>query len=268
MIAEPLADRWYVVMPELRGHGDSDNSNYYAIWQFIYDLHRVIEALELEKAVVVGHSLGGQIAAHHAAMFPEEVRALVIVEGLGPPERPQRGRCRCAADRATPATARHDGNAGTLATVAERRVRRATLAGEQSAAQRRARALARRSRHRDRRRRQSILEVRPARYADLAVHRPCIESSALAAGAVRNVDRHRRSGARILDRADAERRLGWTLHGRRSRRTAAQLPQRRARAHRQRRTHGAFRCTRNAGGRDRALPATRRRTLAGQGRAR
>jgi pimeloyl-ACP methyl ester carboxylesterase len=89
VIAEPFADRWYIVMPELRGHGDSGNSNYYAIWQFIYDLHRVIEGLELEQPVVVGHSLGGQIAAHHAAMFPEEVRALVIVEGLGPPERPQ-----------------------------------------------------------------------------------------------------------------------------------------------------------------------------------
>ncbi|HTK98516.1 MAG TPA: alpha/beta hydrolase [Pseudomonadales bacterium] len=87
VIAEPFADRWYVVLPELRGHGDSDNSNYYAIWQFIYDLHRVVEALDLEQPVVVGHSLGGQIAAHHAAMFPEEVRALAIVEGLGPPER-------------------------------------------------------------------------------------------------------------------------------------------------------------------------------------
>ena len=49
VIAEPLADRWYIVMPELRGHGDSDNSNYYAIWQFIYDLHRVIEALDARE---------------------------------------------------------------------------------------------------------------------------------------------------------------------------------------------------------------------------
>ncbi len=88
VIAEPLADRWYVVMPELRGHSDSDNSNHYSIWPFIYDLHRVIDALALDNPVVVGHSLGGQIAAHHAAMFPEQVRALVVVEGLGPPDRP------------------------------------------------------------------------------------------------------------------------------------------------------------------------------------
>lgn len=88
VIARPLADRWYVVLPELRGHGDSDNSNHYSVWQFIYDLYRVIDALALTTPVIVGHSLGGQIAAHHAAMFPEQVRALVIVEGLGPPERP------------------------------------------------------------------------------------------------------------------------------------------------------------------------------------
>jgi pimeloyl-ACP methyl ester carboxylesterase len=88
VLAEPLADRWHVALPELRGHGDSDNSSTYTIWQFVYDLHRVIEALGLDRPVVVGHSLGGHIAAHHAALFPEEVRALVIVEGLGPPTRP------------------------------------------------------------------------------------------------------------------------------------------------------------------------------------
>jgi pimeloyl-ACP methyl ester carboxylesterase len=88
VIAEPLARRWYVVLPELRGHGDSDNSSHYSIWQFIYDLYRIIEALGLKAPVVVGHSLGAQIATHHAALFPEQVRALVVVEGLGPPERP------------------------------------------------------------------------------------------------------------------------------------------------------------------------------------
>jgi pimeloyl-ACP methyl ester carboxylesterase len=88
VVAEPLADRWYVVLPELRGHGDSDNSSHYSIWQFIYDLYRVIDALALTAPVVVGHSLGGQIATHHAALFPEQVRALVVIEGLGPPERP------------------------------------------------------------------------------------------------------------------------------------------------------------------------------------
>ncbi len=88
VVAEPLADRWYVVLAELRGHGDSDSSDAYSIWQFIYDLYRVIDELALVEPVVVGHSLGGQIAAHHAALFPEQLRALVIVEGLGPPERP------------------------------------------------------------------------------------------------------------------------------------------------------------------------------------
>ena len=89
LIAQPLAGHRYVVLPDLRGHGDSDNSSHYSIWQFIYDLYRVIDALALNAPVVVGHSLGGHIAAHHAALFPEQVRALVIVEGLGPPERPQ-----------------------------------------------------------------------------------------------------------------------------------------------------------------------------------
>ncbi len=87
VIAQPLAQKWFVVLPDLRGHGDSDNSSHYSIWQFIYDLHRVIVAFDLAPAVIIGHSLGGQIASQHAALFPEQVRALVIVEGLGPPLR-------------------------------------------------------------------------------------------------------------------------------------------------------------------------------------
>ncbi len=87
VIAEPLAERHYVVLPELRGHGDSAKSNHYSMSLFVYDLYRVIAELTHAAPVVVGHSLGGQIAAHHAALFPEQVRGLVIVEGLGPPDR-------------------------------------------------------------------------------------------------------------------------------------------------------------------------------------
>lgn len=87
VIAEPLSKKWFVVLPDLRGHGDSDNSSHYSIWQFVYDLYKVVEDLQLAKPVIIGHSLGGQIASQHAALFPERVRALVIAEGLGPPLR-------------------------------------------------------------------------------------------------------------------------------------------------------------------------------------
>jgi pimeloyl-ACP methyl ester carboxylesterase len=97
-VAEPLAERFRVVLPDLRGHGDSGKPGNYAMWQFIYDLYRVATHFQLARPVVLGHSLGGQIAAYYAALFPDAISKLVIVEGLGPPQRPS---------DADPLTARH-----------------------------------------------------------------------------------------------------------------------------------------------------------------
>ena len=90
-VAEPLSRRYRVLLPELRGHGMSDRPGAYAIDHFLYDLHRVFEALEVAPAALFGHSLGGQIAGRFAAAFPALVRTAVLVEGLGPPARPGEG---------------------------------------------------------------------------------------------------------------------------------------------------------------------------------
>ena len=90
-VAERLADDFFCVLPDLRGHGDSAKPGNYAMPQFIYDLHRVIEVLALDHPAIFGHSLGGQIVAQYAALFAEVPRALVIAEGLGPPTRPFEG---------------------------------------------------------------------------------------------------------------------------------------------------------------------------------
>jgi len=86
-VARPLSERYRVLLPELRGHGDSDRPGSYGIDHFLFDLHHVVETLGVASAAVFGHSLGGQIAARFAAVFPDRVRAAVIVEGLGPPAR-------------------------------------------------------------------------------------------------------------------------------------------------------------------------------------
>lgn len=90
-VAEPLATRYRVLLPELRGHGGSDQPGSYAMDEFLFDLHRVFQELLPAPAALFGHSLGGQIAARFAALFPQRVRAAVLVEGLGPPRRPGEG---------------------------------------------------------------------------------------------------------------------------------------------------------------------------------
>lgn len=90
-VAEPLARHYRVLLPELRGHGGSDQPGCYGMEYFLFDLHRLMDLLELPSAALFGHSLGGQIVARFAALFPERVRAAVLVEGLGPPARPDEG---------------------------------------------------------------------------------------------------------------------------------------------------------------------------------
>ena len=91
-LAQTLAERgFFVVFPDLRGHGQSQHSDGYALPNFLSDLHAVQQWLHQHNATqtfsLFGHSLGGHIVCKFAALFPEVVNALMIVEGLGPPTR-------------------------------------------------------------------------------------------------------------------------------------------------------------------------------------
>ncbi len=67
---------------DLRGHGDSGWSieNRYHLFDHARDLAEIYDALGLERAVVVGHSLGGNVATLFASRHPERVRALLLVD--------------------------------------------------------------------------------------------------------------------------------------------------------------------------------------------
>jgi pimeloyl-ACP methyl ester carboxylesterase len=85
-IAAQIRDRWHVVAPDLRGHGDNQWSQdgHYGMEGFIYDLSQLIDQRQLAPVTLVGHSLGGNICLRYAGIYPDKVRKLVAVEGLGP----------------------------------------------------------------------------------------------------------------------------------------------------------------------------------------
>ena len=86
-VARELRHEWHVVAPDLRGHGDSAWAigGMYAIADFVLDLANLIEALGPEPVVLIGHSLGGAVSLMYTGIYPERVRKLVAIEGLGPP---------------------------------------------------------------------------------------------------------------------------------------------------------------------------------------
>ena len=86
----PLS-KYRILFPDLRGHGQSGWSAAYGMANFILDLHDTAEQLVDGKFSLFGHSLGGHVAAKYAALYPENVQALIIAEGLGPPARPYEG---------------------------------------------------------------------------------------------------------------------------------------------------------------------------------
>ncbi|MEO7787200.1 MAG: alpha/beta hydrolase [Sphingomicrobium sp.] len=85
-VAERLRDKWHVVAPDLRGHGDSGWSaeGTYPLGNLVYDLAQLVRQLDAEPVTIVAHSLGGNIATRFTGLFPEKVRRLVSIEGLGP----------------------------------------------------------------------------------------------------------------------------------------------------------------------------------------
>ena len=79
-----------IVGPDWRGFGRSEASgpNYW-FPDYLADLDHLLEALSPDAPVVlVGHSMGGNVAALYAGIRPERVRALVLLEGLGLQDQP------------------------------------------------------------------------------------------------------------------------------------------------------------------------------------
>lgn len=70
---------------ELRGHGRSEpaTDGSYGVGAFAADVAAVADALELDRFVLVGHSLGGLVACRYAAENPERVAGLLLADPNG-----------------------------------------------------------------------------------------------------------------------------------------------------------------------------------------
>jgi pimeloyl-ACP methyl ester carboxylesterase len=84
-VIQPLVRAGFrVIVPDQIGHGRSDKPLLgYRLATFTDFLHGFLAALKIDKAILVGNSLGGWVGIDFAARYPEKVSGLVIVCGPG-----------------------------------------------------------------------------------------------------------------------------------------------------------------------------------------
>ena len=84
-VAEDLRDDYHIIAPDLRGHGDSQWSmgGSYTMPEYIYDMAHLVDQKNMAPVNIISHSLGGMIGLQYAGLYPEKVKSIVAIEGLG-----------------------------------------------------------------------------------------------------------------------------------------------------------------------------------------
>ncbi len=78
-VVDQLAQTYWLIMPDLRGHNRSDwPDDGYSFADYATDAVGLLDALNVERAFVLGHSLGALISMVLTAQSPDRVKALVL----------------------------------------------------------------------------------------------------------------------------------------------------------------------------------------------
>jgi len=75
-----LADRWDLLRVDLRGHGDSPTTGAIGLELWCDDLAAMLDAEGHPRAVLVGHSLGAQVALHFAVRHVARAAGLALID--------------------------------------------------------------------------------------------------------------------------------------------------------------------------------------------
>jgi pimeloyl-ACP methyl ester carboxylesterase len=80
-----LAENFHVIAPDLPGYGYSGRLARHDLASYADFMNRFLDALQLGPVNLMGHSMGGQVAAATAAAGPLRVNKLILVSSSGLP---------------------------------------------------------------------------------------------------------------------------------------------------------------------------------------
>jgi pimeloyl-ACP methyl ester carboxylesterase len=84
-VAEAFRDEYHIIAPDLRGHGDSQWSmgGSYTMPEYAYDIAHLVDQKNMAPVTILSHSLGGMISLQYAGLYPDKVKSIIAIEGLG-----------------------------------------------------------------------------------------------------------------------------------------------------------------------------------------
>ena len=86
-VMEAMADRWWCLALDQRGHGDSIRSEEYTFEVMEQDFRGLSNGLGLDRFFLVAHSMGGTVGWLFAQKTPERLRRLVFEDTPPPSDR-------------------------------------------------------------------------------------------------------------------------------------------------------------------------------------
>ncbi|TYK65677.1 alpha/beta fold hydrolase [Colwellia echini] len=80
MVAKPLAEHYRVTSVDVRNHGDSFHAKSMEYSELAQDIVNLLDHLNIQRCILLGHSMGGKIAIQVALEHPERVTKLIVAD--------------------------------------------------------------------------------------------------------------------------------------------------------------------------------------------
>jgi pimeloyl-ACP methyl ester carboxylesterase len=87
-----LAKKHPVVLLDRRGYGDSQHLPHgrYHFFANLLDIAELIDQVQSDKVILMGHSIGGLIALLYAGAYPQQIERLILLESFGIRDDPEK----------------------------------------------------------------------------------------------------------------------------------------------------------------------------------
>ncbi|SMD35355.1 Pimeloyl-ACP methyl ester carboxylesterase [Reichenbachiella faecimaris] len=82
-LGKRFAADYEVILVDQRNHGKSFHSHEFGYDEMVGDLESLIDSLELENPILLGHSMGGKTVMQYAAFHPQKILKLIVAD-IGP----------------------------------------------------------------------------------------------------------------------------------------------------------------------------------------